>query len=298
MLFRSKSTLVKAMYGLVQPTSGELRWQGQKVELSGPSQARELGIGMVFQHFSLFETLTVAENIALGLADGSPLDELSQRIANVSERYGLPIDPRRPVHALSVGERQRVEIVRCLLQSPRLLIMDEPTSVLSPQAIERLFGTLRTISAEGCSVLYISHKLDEIRALCQRATVLRGGKVSARCEPARETHESLARMMIGGELPQVTHRAAPADSAVRLELKALSMPPDDPFGTALSDIHLQVRAGEIVGIAGVSGNGQQELIELLSGERLAASADVIRIDREPIGRLGVSRRRKIGRAHV
>jgi simple sugar transport system ATP-binding protein len=172
--------------------------------------------------------------------------------------------------------------------------MDEPTSVLSPQAIERLFDTLRTIAAEGCSVLYISHKLDEIRALCHRATVLRGGKVSARCEPANETHESLARMMIGGELPQVSHRAAPAESPVRLELKALSMPPDDPFGTALRGVSLQVRSGEIVGVAGVSGNGQQELIELLSGERLAANPDAIRIDKTAIGRLSVSRRRSLG----
>jgi ABC-type uncharacterized transport system ATPase subunit len=289
-----KSTLMKILYGVVQADAGEIVWEGRPVRVARPAEARRLGIGMVFQHFSLFETLTVAENIALGLGDGSSLTELSSRITEVSERYGLPIDPRRIVHALSVGERQRVEIVRCLLQSPRLLIMDEPTSVLSPQAIERLFDTLRTIASEGCSVLYISHKLDEIRALCHRATVLRGGKVSARCEPAHETHESLARMMIGGELPQVTHRAAPTASPVRLELKALSMPPDDPFGTALREVSLQVRSGEIVGVAGVSGNGQQELIELLSGERLAANADAIRIDQTPIGRLGVSRRRSLG----
>ncbi len=289
-----KSTLMKILYGVVQADAGEIVWEGQTVRVANPAGARKLGIGMVFQHFSLFETLTVAENIALGLGDGSPINELARRIAEVSERYGLPIDPRRAVHALSVGERQRVEIVRCLLQTPRLLIMDEPTSVLSPQAIERLFETLRAIAAEGCSVLYISHKLDEIRALCHRATVLRGGKVSARCVPAEETHESLARMMIGGELPQVTHRAAPAASPVRLELNALSMPPEDPFGTALREVSLQVRSGEIVGIAGVSGNGQQELIELLSGERLAADADSIRIDQVPTGRLGVSRRRSLG----
>lgn len=293
-----KSTLMKILYGVIQADAGEIIWEGQPVRVTSPAEARRLGIGMVFQHFSLFETLTVVENIALGLGDGSALDELSQRITAVSERYGLPIDPRRIVHALSVGERQRVEIVRCLLQKPRLLIMDEPTSVLSPQAIESLFETLRTIAAEGCSVLYISHKLDEIRALCHRATVLRGGKVSARCVPAEETHESLARMMIGGDLPEVTRRVAPEDSAVRLELSALSMPPEDPFGTALHDIRLQVRSGEIVGIAGVSGNGQQELIELLSGERLAANPDAILIEQQPAGHLGVSRRRALGLATI
>lgn len=293
-----KSTLMKILYGVIQADAGQIIWEGQPVRVTSPAEARRLGIGMVFQHFSLFETLTVVENIALGLGDGSALDELSQRITAVSERYGLTIDPRRIVHALSVGERQRVEIVRCLLQKPRLLIMDEPTSVLSPQAIESLFETLRTIAAEGCSVLYISHKLDEIRALCHRATVLRGGKVSARCTPAEETHESLARMMIGGDLPAVTRRVAPEDSPVRLELSALSMRPEDPFGTALHDIRLQVRSGEIVGIAGVSGNGQQELIELLSGERLAANAETILIEQKPAGRLGVSDRRALGLATI
>ena len=293
-----KSTLMKILYGVIQADAGEIIWGGQTAHIASPAEARRLGIGMVFQHFSLFETLTVVENIALGLGDGSALDELSQRITVISERYGLPIDPRRTVHALSVGERQRVEIVRCLLQEPELLIMDEPTSVLSPQAIENLFGMLRTIAAEGCSVLYISHKLDEIRALCHRATVLRGGKVSARCSPARETHESLARMMIGGDLPEVTRRVAPEASPVRLELSDLTMPPDDPFGTALNSISLQVRSGEIVGIAGVSGNGQKELIELLSGERLAAQASTILIEQRPAGRLGVSRRRALGLATI
>ena len=293
-----KSTLMKILYGVIQADAGEIIWDGQTVRIASPAEARRLGIGMVFQHFSLFETLTVVENIALGLGDGSALDELSQRITVISERYGLPIDPRRTVHALSVGERQRVEIVRCLLQEPELLIMDEPTSVLSPQAIENLFGMLRTIAAEGCSVLYISHKLDEIRALCHRATVLRGGKVSARCTPAEETHESLARMMIGGNLPEVTRRVAPEASPVRLALSNLTMPPDDPFGTTLDGISLQVRSGEIVGIAGVSGNGQRELIELLSGERLATHGDAILIEQRPAGRLGVAPRRALGLATI
>ncbi len=161
---------------------------------------------MVFQHFSLFETLTVAENIALTLPRGSDLAALDREITAVSTRYGLLVDPRQLVHALSVGERQRVEIVRCLMQKPKLLILDEPTSVLTPQAVRKLFETLRALAAEGCSILYISHKLDEIQALCHVATVLRAGRVTATCIPSEETPQSMARMMIGTELPVPRHR--------------------------------------------------------------------------------------------
>ncbi|MDH4181000.1 MAG: ATP-binding cassette domain-containing protein, partial [Betaproteobacteria bacterium] len=165
-----KSTLMKIIYGVVKPDRGTIAWEGSPVVIANPARARRLGIGMVFQHFSLFETLTVAENIALALEADRAGPGLSQRIGDVSAHYGLPLEPDRHVHTMSVGERQRVEIVRCLLQGPRLLIMDEPTSVLTPQAVEKLFETLRTLASEGCSILYISHKLDEIRALCQKAT--------------------------------------------------------------------------------------------------------------------------------
>src|SRR5258708_16786560 len=192
---------------------------------------------MVFQHFSLFETLTVGENIALAVDEPFDLKTLSKRIREVSADYGLDIDPQRHVHSLTVGERQRVEIVRCLLQNPRLLIMDEPTSVLTPQAVRKLFETLRRLAAEGCSILYISHKLDEIRALCDSATVLRNGKVSGTATPKDETNESLARMMIGGELGEC-HLTAHAAGAIRLQLKGLSLTTLDPFGTELRDINL------------------------------------------------------------
>jgi simple sugar transport system ATP-binding protein len=168
-----KSTLMKIIYGAVKPDAGTIFWEGRQVTIANPARARRLGIGMVFQHFSLFETLTVADNIALALEGDRAGAELPVRIRDVSAKYGLPLDPARYVHTMSVGERQRVEIVRCLLQDPRLLIMDEPTSVLTPQAVEKLFETLRRLAAEGCSILYISHKLDEIRALCHKATVLR-----------------------------------------------------------------------------------------------------------------------------
>src|SRR5262249_32308832 len=188
-----KSTLMKIIYGVVKPDAGTIYWNGAAVAIGSPARARALGIGMVFQHFSLFETLTVAENIALALDPHAVSADLPARIREVSERYGLPLDPRRHVHTMSVGERQRVEIVRCLLQEPKLLIMDEPTSVLTPQAVEKLFETLRRLAEEGCSILYISHKLDEIRALCQRATVLRSGRVTGQCDPRRESSASLAR---------------------------------------------------------------------------------------------------------
>ncbi|MGE0807984.1 MAG: ABC transporter ATP-binding protein [Burkholderiaceae bacterium] len=303
-----KSTLMKIIYGVTQPTSGELRWQGRPLRIESPAQARRLGIGMVFQHFSLFETLTVAENVALGL-DGRPdLQALAARIGEVSARYGLPVEPQRLVHALSVGERQRVEIVRCLLQQPRLLIMDEPTSVLTPQAVQRLFDTLRLLAAEGCSILYISHKLDEIQALCDVATVLRAGRVSGRCVPARETPASMARMMIGRELPVCVHGPAQQGPAKRtagepappppLRLRGLTLRSDEPFGVDLQSVSLQVSAGEIVGIAGISGNGQQELLRAISGERTVAEPTAVMLGDVPAGRLDAAQRRALGLCFV
>ena len=293
-----KSTLMKIIYGVVKPDAGSMRWNGRTVAITSPARARALGIGMVFQHFSLFETLTVSENIALALARRMAGPGLDERIRDVSERYGLPLDPRRYVHTMSVGERQRVEIVRCLLQQPQLLIMDEPTSVLTPQAVEKLFATLRRLADEGCSILYISHKLDEIRALCQRATVLRGGRVTGECDPRRETSSELARMMIGGELPHPRHRAVKTRGDGGLTVRGLSLAADDPFGTDLSEIDLTVRGGEIVGIAGISGNGQKELLAALSGERTLRDAGTIVLNGVAAGKLDAAARRGLGLAFV
>jgi ABC-type uncharacterized transport system ATPase subunit len=289
-----KSTLMKIIYGSVRPDAGEIRWEGDLIEIASPAQARKLGIGMVFQHFSLFETLTVGENIAL--AQGEPFDlaALGKRIREVSAEYGLDIDPQRHVHSLTVGERQRVEIVRCLLQHPRLLIMDEPTSVLTPQAVRKLFETLRRLAAQGCSVLYISHKLDEIQALCDTATVMRGGRVTGRVSPREQTQASLAQLMVGHALPDYTRRAhAPGEALLRV--KQLSVPSDDPFGTSLENVTFDVHAGEIFGIAGVSGNGQAELLAALSGEkRYPGQADAVTICGRAAARLSAGARRGLG----
>jgi simple sugar transport system ATP-binding protein len=291
-----KSTLMKMIYGVTKPDAGTIMWNGQYETITAPSQARRMGIGMVFQHFSLFETLTVWENIALALDDHVPTAQLAAQITEVSQKYGLPIDPYRLVHSMSVGERQRVEIVRCLLQEPKLLIMDEPTSVLTPQAVLILFKTLRRLASEGCSILYISHKLDEIRALCDTATVLRGGRVSGGAIPRNETNESLARLMIGGELAEC-HLTPREAKEVRLDVEKLSLASPDPFGTSLKDISLTVRSGEILGIAGVSGNGQKELMTALSGERLSTGS-MIKLFGQPVGNLNPAQRRALGLTFV
>lgn len=288
-----KSTLMKIVYGVVKPDGGSIFWNGQAVQIRSPAQARALGIGMVFQHFSLFDTLTVAQNIALALDQKQDMQALSARITEVSARYGLPLEPDRLVHLLSVGERQRVEIVRCLLQEPQLLIMDEPTSVLTPQAVRKLFETLRRLAAEGCSILYISHKLDEIRELCDTATVLRGGKVTGTANPKLESSKSLAEMMIGKELPTYQRSSQRQVGEPRLVVSNLSRPTDDPFGTSLKQIQLSVHAGEIVGIAGVSGNGQQELLYALSGEKPGVSNEIL-IKGQAAGHLDAAGRRSLG----
>ncbi len=289
-----KSTLVKIIYGVLAADAGRILCDGREVQIRSPHEARALGIGMVFQHFSLFDAMSVLENIALGVDDARDLRALARRIVEVSHAYGLPLDPKRHVHTLSVGERQRIEIVRCLLQNPKLLIMDEPTSVLTPQEVQLLFRTLRQLAAEGCSILYISHKLEEIKALCDTATILRQGRVVATCDPKRETARSMAQMMIGAELTTLARREGRTLGEPRLTVSKLSLKAPDPFSTSLQDISLEVRAGEIFGIAGVAGNGQRELFEALSGERTADRGDVVRLEGRPVGRLDAQRRRGLG----
>jgi simple sugar transport system ATP-binding protein len=288
-----KSTLMKIIYGAVRPDAGELRFNGQPVQVANPAAARALGISMVYQHFSLFDTLTAAENVWLGLDKAGSLADVTRRIREVAGTYGLDVDPLRPVHTLSVGERQRVEIVRALLTKPQLLILDEPTSVLTPQAVQTLFITLRQLAADGCSILYISHKLDEIRALCHHCTVLRGGRVTGEVDPTQESNASLSRLMIGAEPPALTHREAKTGDEV-LGVRGLDLPKSDPFSVALSVVAFSVHAGEIVGIAGVSGNGQQELMAVLSGEDPRAAPGSIRLFGQDIARQSPQQRRRLG----
>ncbi|OBV39381.1 ABC transporter ATP-binding protein [Janthinobacterium psychrotolerans] len=288
-----KSTLMKIIYGAVQPDGGQVVWNGREVDIANPSAARALGIAMVFQHFSLFDTLTVTENIALGLPADTDLKQLALRIEETACAYGLELEPQRHVHTLSVGECQRVEIVRALLARPQLLILDEPTSVLTPAAVDKLFDTLRLLAAQGCSILYISHKLDEIRALCHTCTVVRAGKNAGVCDPSQETSASLSRMMIGAEPPAVT-RQARTPGAAMLSVNQLDLPKSHPFATELRDVSFALRAGEIVGIAGVSGNGQQELLAALSGEDMRAAPASIQLGEVAAGRLPPGRRRALG----
>ncbi|HSI39249.1 MAG TPA: ABC transporter ATP-binding protein [Xanthobacteraceae bacterium] len=293
-----KSTLVKMMCGLLQPDSGELRFAGEAVVFPDPATARARGIGVVFQHFALFDALTVVENVALGLPGAEPLGSLARRIDDCVGRYGLSVEPQRRVAELSVGERQRVEIVRCLLGDPRVLILDEPTSVLTPDEAEGLFRTLDLLKAEGRAVLFISHKLDEVRRLCDRATVLRGGRFVGEVDPKAETSASLARLMVGAEVPRPVRVAAHKVGAPRLLINGLNLPGDGSRGSALHDIRLEVHAGEILGIAGIAGNGQTALFDVLSGERLAPDPESIVIDGTAAGGLGPTARRALGAGFV
>lgn len=294
-----KSTLMKVLYGLVQPDAGRIVWNGEPIRVDSPAHARQLGIGMVFQHFALFETLTVAENIALGLPGHLSRDRagLDATITEVSQRYGMALDPRRYVNTLSTGEQQRVEIVRCLIQQSTLLILDEPTSVLTPQEVDTLFSTLRQLAAEGCSIVFISHKLREVRALCHGATVLRQGRVTGHCTPADVSVDEMARLMVGNNTPLNTRVPAARPGEPLMRVRALSHRSGDPFGTDLSAIGFDLRAGEMLGIAGVAGNGQDELLRALSGEITTAAASVT-LEGVDLSRLSPGQRRKQGLAVV
>lgn len=287
-----KSTLVKMIYGLVKPDSGLMTFDDAAFAPQDPRTARAGGVGMVFQHFSLFDALTVAENIALGMENAPAMGQLAARIREVSQSYGLPLSPERTVGDLSAGERQRVEIIRCLLQDPKLLIMDEPTSVLTPQEVAILFETLNKLRDEGTSILYISHKLEEIRTLCDGATILRLGKVAGCCIPSETTARDMAEMMVGTALktPQRSGREA---GEVVLELNDLSLPHASDFGMPLRDVSLSLRKGEVLGIGGVAGNGQDELLDALSGETHVALG-MITYKGVDMASLGPNARRAIG----
>lgn len=291
-----KSTLVKILYGVVEPSAGEIFWEGKPTPISSPVKARDLGIGMVFQHFSLFEDMTVAENIAVALGREWTLRAVRSEIGRISTNYGLALDPERKVWTLSAGERQRIEIVRCLLQNPKLLILDEPTSVLTPQEAERLFETLNQLAEEGCAILYISHRLEEVRRICSSATILRAGQVIATLDPRRSSARDIAAMMVGIEIGNVVPKAHATGDEV-LSLRKLSLAAETTHSVALKEISASVRSGEIVGIAGVAGNGQSELFAALSGERLSGNG-MVAINGRNCGQEGIAARRRAGAAFV
>jgi ABC-type uncharacterized transport system ATPase subunit len=287
-----KSTLVKIIYGLVHPDHGKMALKGEIFSPSEPRSARASGVAMVFQHFSLFEALSVGENIALGMENPPKSGALSQKITTVSNAYGLPLDPQRLVGDLSAGERQRVEIIRCLLQDPKLLIMDEPTSVLTPQEVFTLFTTLRKLKSEGTSILYISHKLEEIRELCETASILRGGKKVATCDPREKSARELAEMMVGGTINSAKASSTEIGETI-LKVSELSLPPQSAFGTSLKSISLNLHKGEVLGIGGVAGNGQDELLACLSGEVLSVHYTIL-FNGIGIGHLNPNARRALG----
>jgi general nucleoside transport system ATP-binding protein len=293
-----KSTLVKILYGVVEPTAGEIVWEGRPVAIGSPVEARRLGIGMVFQHFSLFDQLTVAENIAVALSGRESLRDMRRRLVEVSRAYGLGLEPDRAVWTLSAGERQRIEIVRCLLQDPKLIVLDEPTSVLTPQEADRLFETLERLAGEGRAILYISHKLEEVRRLCRTATVLRNGRVVATLDPRRRSAREIAALMVGSEVGEVKPHAGSGSGAEALAVRGLTLPAANPHEWTLKDIELAVRKGEVFGIAGIAGSGQSELFAALSGERLAPARDSVAIAGTDCGHIGIDGRRRLGAAFV
>jgi simple sugar transport system ATP-binding protein len=295
-----KSTLVKMIYGVSKPDTGAIMWKNHEVDIRSPNQARAMGIGMVFQHFSVFETLTVLENIELGLDKTflDTVDDLKQRVVDISKKYDLHVEPDRYVHSLSIGERQRLEILRCLIQNVKLLILDEPTSVLTPQEVAGLFRVLKKLTTEGTSIMFISHKLKEVTELCDRAVILRGGEVSGECIPSQETPETIARMMVGSDAELSESYPKNLTDNVLLETIDLTLAPAHPFGCGLNKVNLQMKTGEILGVAGVAGNGQEDLLEALSGEDTRANNSSILFAGAPIGHADSGARRKLGMAYV
>lgn len=277
-----KTTLVKILYGIHHPDGGRILLRGRPVRVRSPHDALALGIGMVPQHFLLVRRHTVAENVSLGLA-GTPVlfpaREVARRLDDLGARYGLAVDPRAPVWSLSISEQQRVEILKALLRGATILVLDEPTSVLTPQEAQNLFAVLRRMTAGGHAVIFITHKLDEVRAVADRITVLRKGRVVATLPAARADNRTLARMMVGRDVEFRAERAPRAGDGEALRVDELSAVSSRGL-PALRGVSLSVRRGEIVGVAGVAGNGQSELVEVVTGLRRATSGRIHVLGRE------------------
>ena len=293
-----KSTLVKILYGLLKPDSGFVEFNNEKLEISSPSEARKKGIGMVFQHFSLFESLTVRENLILGIDENMSYSKLKNKLNNISAKYELPLDLEAPITTLSAGEKQRVEIVRILLQDPQLLIMDEPTSVLTPQEVINLFKTLKALVNEGRTILYITHKLEEVINLCDEVTIMRNGELIDSCVIENQTAETLATKMLGERLGEIKTDYSHVSEKINFEVNNLSVKFNDPFLTDLQNINFSVKEGEIFGIAGVAGNGQSELMDFLTGENIRLDSGSIIFDNKKIETFNPKKRRDLSIAFV
>jgi ABC-type uncharacterized transport system ATPase subunit len=293
-----KSTLMKILYGLYHPDEGEIRLDGRPVSFHSPADALSQGIGMIHQHFMLVPTLTVTENVALGMKSGPllALKKVRSQLVKLSEAYGLKIDPDAYVWQLSVGEQQRVEIVKALLLGGALLILDEPTAVLTPQEVSELFVTLKQMRAQGHALIFISHKLYEVQELCDRITVMRDGHVVDTIVNNGVDQRTLARMMVGRDVQFQPDRAEITAGDVKLEIRGLCAQNDRGL-PALRDVSLELRAGEILGVAGVSGNGQRELAECVAGLRETTSGTILLNGQSLIG-LSVQERLKAGLSFV
>ena len=290
-----KSTLVKIFYGLLSPDQGKITLNSNEVNIINPKHARSLGVGMVFQHFSLFPALSVSENILISLDQKLSKNELEKRIVITSKKWGLSINPSKKVAELSVGEQQRVEIIRCLLQNPKLLIMDEPTSVLSPQEIINLFKVLKNLSKSGCSILYISHKLHEIKEIAKRVTILKSGLVIDTMETKNVSTNILAEKMVGKKVVKLEGKkiSEKFKKNIALSVNDLSRSKKNQFGVSLNKINFSISFGEILGVAGIAGNGQVELMEALSGESIGKKEEIV-FEKKTIGNLKIETRRQLG----
>ena len=285
-----KSTLMKILYGLYHEDEGEVLLHGEPVKIQSPTDAIDRGIGMIHQHFMLVDTLTVAENVALGLPSSrgvmTDLDKVAEHIEEVGERYGLRVDPHAVVWQLAVGQKQRVEIIKALYREARLLILDEPTAVLTPQEVDQLFVTLRQMADDGRGLIFISHKLHEVLALSSRITVLRLGRVTGEVPTEGATRQSLAEMMVGRDVKLAPDKPDVEVGAPALRIEGLTVMGDRGL-ESVKNLDLEVRSGEILGIAGVSGNGQPELAQAIAGLREVKSGSIT------IGETDVTNKRPI-----
>ncbi len=296
-----KSTLMKILYGMLRPDEGEMYVNGQHVEFHSPTDAIAAGIGMVHQHFMLADNFTVLENVILGAEptlNGGRLDfdEAHEHIAEVSRSYGLEVEPDELVETLGVGERQRVEIIKVLFRGAKILILDEPTAVLVPQEVEELFRNLRELKAEGHTIIFIDHKLEEVLEIADTITVLRQGRNVATVKPEDVTARDLAELMVGSELPTPETRESTVQDETVMEIRDLSV-----AGTAtdvpIQDVDLTVHKGEIVGIAGVEGNGQSELVEAILGIR-KADAGTVHLNGKDVTSWPVRKMREAGVGYI